>query len=133
VLEQEAQVAANVLAKQQPPVRRAADVHAVRRGREDRLPPGPGEAVAPVGLLAEEEEALIEPADLVDRTASNEQARPHHPVDVAFLVVREAAAVEGVQRLRMRRELAQEEVFGRHPPCRREATDGALQRPVRVA
>ena len=52
-----------------------------------------------VRLLAEEEERLVEPADVIDRPPADEQARAHHPVDLAFLVVRESPGVEGVQGL----------------------------------
>src|SRR5262245_22251275 len=58
VLEQKAEIAAHVLAKHPPPMRRGSDVDALRGGREDGLPPRPREAVAPIGLFAEEEEAL---------------------------------------------------------------------------
>ena len=64
------------------------------------------------------------------RTSS---AAPVEPVDLARLVVVEAAGVERVQPPRARRELADEEVLGREPPERRLAAHRALQRPVGVA
>ena len=51
---------------------------------------------------------------------------------LARLVVVEVARVEGIQRARARRELAQEEVLGRQPPERGKAADRALERPVGV-
>ena len=45
----------------------------------------------------------------------------------------EAAGVEGVERLRAGRQLAQVEELGREAPERREAPYGALEPPVRVA
>ena len=78
VLGEEAQVPADVLAEHPAAVRRAADVHALRAREEAHLPAGLAEAVAPVGLLAEEEERLVERADLLDRLAADEHARAHH-------------------------------------------------------
>ena len=73
-------------------------MHHLRAGVEQHLPARPPEAVAPVRLLAEEEEALVEEPDLVDRRAPYEQARAHDELRLAHLVVREAARVEGVER-----------------------------------
>ena len=77
-------MAADVVAEEAAAVRRAADVHALGLGREERLQPASREAVAPVHLLAEEEEALVERADLVDRRAAHEQAGAHHELDLAL-------------------------------------------------
>ena len=104
----------------------------LRAREEDDLPARLREAVAPVGLLAEEEEVLVERPDLLDRLAPDEHDRAHHELGLEHRVVVEAARVEPVQRPRPRRELAQEEVLGREPPQRREAAHGALQRAVRV-
>ena len=101
-------------------------------GIEQHLPARLPEAVAPVDLLAEHEEALVEDADGVDGLAPDEQAGAAQVLRLAHGLVVEAAAVERVQRLRARSELAQEEVLGRDPPGRRVAADRPLQRPVRV-
>ena len=132
VLPEEEQMAAEVLAVEATAVRRAAHVHALGAGEEDDLPAGLAEPVAPVRLLAEEEVVLVALADLRDRLAPQEHARAHDDLDLAHLVVVEAARVERVQRRRARRELAQEEVLGREPPEGRVAANRALQRPVRV-
>ena len=92
VLGEEAQVAAHVLAEHAAAVRGAADVDALRAGKEAHLPAGVAEALAPVRLLAEEEEGLVERADLLDRLAAHEHARAHHDLDLALRVVVEAAA-----------------------------------------
>ena len=105
---------------------------ALGRRREDDRPAAVGRAAHPVDLLAEEEVTLVERADLLERRAPDEHARAHHPLHGALLVVGEATAVEGVQRLRPRRELAEVEVLRRDAPERREAADRALQRPVGV-
>ena len=94
--------------------------------------PAAPEAVEPVGLLAEHEEALVEQPDLVGRLAPDEQRRAVERLDLARAVVVEAAAVEGVEELGARPELAQEEVLGREPPERRLAAHRALERAVRV-
>ena len=107
-------------------------MHHLGAGEEVDAPAGLAEAVAPVGLLAEHEEVLVEESDLVRGVAPDEQAGTEEPVDLAHLVVVETALVEGVQRTRARRQLAQEEVLGREPPQRRKGARGALQRPVGV-
>ena len=132
VLEEEAHVTAQVVTVEAAPVRGAADVDAARLRREQRLPAGLREAVEPVDLLAEEEEARVRQADLVDRSAAHEQAGAHHALDLALGGVVEAGAVEGVQQLRARAELPQVVVLGREPPLGREATHRALQRAVEV-
>ena len=132
VLGQEAEVPADVLAEHAAAVRGAADVHALRPREEDDLPAGLAEAVRPVRLLAEEEERLVERADLLDRLAPHEHAGAHQELRLAHLLVVEPARVERVQRLRARRELAEEEVLGREPPERREAPHRPLQRAVGV-
>ena len=75
-------------------MRGAADVHALRAREEEDLPARLPEAVAPVRLLAEEEEVLVEQADLVDRAPADEHARAHDELGLAHLVVVEAARVE---------------------------------------
>src|SRR5204862_3536875 len=112
--------------------RRAAQVHDLGAGEEPDLPPGLAEAEAPVGLLAEHEEILVEEPDLVGGVPPDEQAGAEEPVDLAGLVVVEAALVERVQRARPRRELAQEEVLRRQPPERREGPRRTLQGAVLV-
>ena len=113
-------------------MRRAADVDAVRIGGEDDRPAAIGRTPHPVDLLAEEEVALVEPADLVERGATDKHARPHHPVHLALARVVEPGSVEGVQRARPRGELPQVEELGGEPPRGREAAHRPLQRPVRV-
>ncbi len=132
VLREEAQVAAEVLPIQAPAVGGAADVHTLGSREEEHLPAGLPEAVAPVGLLAEEEVVLVEKPDLVDRAPADEQARAHDELGLAHLVVVEPTRVEPVQHGRAGRELAQEEVLGRQPPERGEAAHRALEAPVLV-
>ena len=132
MLREKSQVAADVLTEHPPAMRRTPDVHALGAGEEQDLPAGLPEAVAPVRLLAEEEERLVQRADLLDGLAPHEHAGAHHDLDLALLVVLEPARIERVEQLRARRELAQEEVLGREPPQRREAAHRALQRPVGV-
>ena len=121
-----------VLAVEAAPVRGAADVDALGAREEEDLPARLPEPVAPVRLLAEEEERLVERPHLVDRVPPHEHARTHDELGLAHLVVVEAARVERVERPRPRRELAQEEVLGRQPPQGREPAHRPLQRPVRV-
>ena len=132
MLGEKAQVAAQVLAVEPTAVRRAAHVDDLGAGEEEHLPARRAEAVAPVRLLAEHEERLVEQADLVGGRAPHEQRGAVEPVDLAHLVVLEAARVERVQQRRTRRQLAQEEVLGREPPQRGEPARRALQRPVFV-
>ncbi len=132
MLGEEAQVPAQVLAEEPAAVRGAADVHALGAREEEDLPAGLPEPVAPVGLLAEEEEVLVERADRVDRLPADEHAGAHHDLRLEHAVVGEAAGVERVQELRSRSQLAQEEVLRREPPGSREPAHRALQRPVRV-
>src|SRR5580765_2234352 len=66
VLNEEAQVATYVLAEHAAAVRGAVDVHELRVGREPDLPGGLAEAKAPVRLLAEQEEVLVERPDAGD-------------------------------------------------------------------
>ena len=73
---------------------------------EEHLPAGTAEPCHPVDLLAEHEEVLVEQADRVGRLAPDEQRGAVEPLDLAHLVVVEAAGVERVQALRARRELA---------------------------
>src|SRR4029450_13589480 len=94
-------------------------------GKEEDLPARFLEAVAPVRLLAEEEERLVEGTDLLDGLAPDEHAGAHDDLDLALLAVLEPARVERVEQLRARRELAQEEGFGREPPERRAGARGA--------
>ena len=123
---------AHVLGEQGAAVRGAPDVHGLRSREEEHVPARLVEAVAPVGLLAEHEEVLVEMPDLVGRVAADEQASAEEPVDLPHLVVVEAARVEGVQHARPRRQLAEKEVLGREPPQRRKRAGRALQRPVRI-
>src|SRR5919106_325270 len=132
MLRQEAEVAAQVLAEEPPRMRGAAHVHALRSGEEDDLPAGLPEPVAPVRLLAEEEEVLVGRTDGLDRRAAHQHAGTHDALHLAHLVVVESARVERVDRSRAWRELAQEEVLGREPPRRREAANRALQGAVRI-
>jgi hypothetical protein len=107
-------------------------VHALGAGVEAHLPARVAEALAPVRLLAEEEEGVVERADLLDRLATDEHARAHHDLDIARLVVLETARVERIQQASAGRELAEEEVLGREPPQRWDAAHRPLQRAVRV-
>ena len=110
-------------------------VHVRRPGIrvEEGAPAGLPEAVGPVDLFAEEEEALVGRTDLVDRGAADEPHGAHQDLRLAHLVVGEAGRVEGVQRAGAGSERAQEEVLGREPPERREPAHRPLQRAVRVA
>ena len=123
---------AHVLGEQAAAVRGAPDVHGLGAGEEEDTPTRLAEPVAPVGLLAEHEEVLVEQADLVRGVAADEQAGAEQPVDLAHPVVVEAALVEGVQGLRPRRQLAQEQVLGREPPEGWKRARRALQRPVGI-
>ena len=105
---------------------------ALGRGREDDRPAAVGRTAHPVDLLAEEEVALVERPDVLERGAPDEHAGAHHPLHGALLVVGEATGVEGVQRLRPRRQLAEVEVLRRDAPERGEAADRPLQRAVGV-
>ena len=136
VVGEEAQVAAHLLDEHRAPVLpggRSAHVNRLRPREEPDLPPGLAEPIAPVGLLAEHEVALVEAADSVDRLAANEQAGAHQELRLTLRVVVEAACVEGVERARARCELAQEQVLGRDPPDARKAADRALEGAVGVA
>ena len=132
MLGEEAQVAANVLLEEAPAVGRTADVDDLGAGKEEHAPACPVEAIAPVGFLAEQEERAVRWADGVDRVASDEHAGAHHVLHFTRFVVVEVARVEGIERVRSRAQLAQEEVFGREPPERGEATHGPLERAVGV-
>src|SRR2546430_9685245 len=88
---------AHVLREQAAAVRGAADVYGLGAGEEENAPTRLAEPVTPVGLLAEHEEVLVEQPDLVRSVAADEQAGAEEPVDLAHLVVVEAALVEGVQ------------------------------------
>ena len=67
MLREEPKVPAEVLAVQPAAVRGAPHVDTVDAGEKHDLPPRLPEAEAPVRLLAEEEEVLVEQTDLVDR------------------------------------------------------------------
>ncbi len=100
VLVEEAELAAEVL-----------DVHAGRRAMRRRRarPPRPGRTTPasrragsgqPVGLLAEQEEALVEQPDRVGRLAAHEQGGAREPVDLAGARMVEPAGVERVEQRR---------------------------------
>src|SRR5512132_2911603 len=76
VLGKEAEMPSHLLAKERrrlrPPAR-AADVDGLRAGVEERRPAGFVQPVAPIRLLAEEEEALVERADLVERRSPQQE------------------------------------------------------------
>ena len=132
MLPEEAQVPAEVLVVQAARMRGTAHVDALRSGKEDDAPPRfPGPEM-PVGLLAEEEEALVGDAELRQGGTANEHARTHDGLHVTHLVVLETAGVERVQGRRAGRELAQTEILGRETPERREAADRALESAVGV-
>src|SRR5438132_11648590 len=105
MLHEKPEIAANVLLEHPAAVRRAADVHELRAGGEEHLPSCLCEAVTPVGLLAEEEEVLVEQSDLVDRSAADEHARAHHGIGFDGARMVEVRGIERVQRARARREL----------------------------
>ncbi len=135
VLRQEPQVADHLLAVVAPPVllgRGPADVKDLRLGVEEHLPAGLDESVAPVALLVEHEEVLVEEPDGVGGVAPDEHRRAHHELGLADGVVIEPARVERVQRPGTRGELAQEEVLGREPPDRGKPAHRPLQRAVRI-
>src|SRR5437764_7935225 len=67
VLGEEVQLSADVLGEEPAAVRGAADVHHLGAGEEVDAPAGLAEAVAPVGLLGEHEEVLVEESDLARR------------------------------------------------------------------
>src|SRR3982751_4824038 len=98
MLREEAQVPGDLVDEEAAAVRGAADVHGLRVGREQHLPARLYEAVVPVGLLAEEEEVLVEPADLLDRRPPDEHHRTHYELCLAHRVVLEATGVERIQR-----------------------------------
>ena len=110
------QLAAKILDVQPAPVRCAPDMHDLGAGVEPHLPAGTAEARQPVGLLAEQEEALVEQPDRVGRLPAHQQGGSREPVDLAGACVVETAGVERVEQVGARRELADEQVLGRDPP-----------------
>src|SRR5438128_7685236 len=100
MLSQEAQMAADEQLELGRVHGRREDVEGLRAGIEEHLPPRPAKAVAPVHLLAHQEEVLVEAADGVDRLAPDEQTRPAEELRLANRFVVEARSVEGVQRPR---------------------------------
>src|SRR5438105_8797586 len=135
MLGEETQVPAQLLPVHRPPVlacRGAADMDELGARREQHLPARLAEAVAPVRLLAEHEEVLVEEAYGSGGLPPYEQAGAHQELGLAHLVVVEAGAVERIQGTRAGGELAQEEVLRREPPERRKPTHRALQRPVGI-
>src|SRR5690348_9437530 len=78
------------------------DVEDLRARVEEHLPSRLAEAVAPVDLLAHQEEVLVEPADRVDRLPPHEHARAEEVLGLAHRVVIELLAEERVQRVRSR-------------------------------
>ena len=132
VLGEEVQLSADVLGEEPAAVRGAADVHHLGAGEEVDAPAGLAEAVAPVGLLAEHEEVLVEHPHLLHGLAPDEHASAHHELRLPHGVVVEPARIEGIERARPRAELAQEEVLRREAPHGREAAHRPLQRAVRV-
>src|SRR5207248_7303660 len=94
---EEADVPARDLDEVPPSVGGAADVDDLRARIEEHLPARRPKAVAPVRLLAEEEEALVGRADGVDRRTPHEQAGAHQPIALAYGSVVEPAGVERVQ------------------------------------
>ena len=133
VLAEEAELAAEVLGEEQPPVRGGVDVGRPGARVEQELPTGAGEPIRPVGLLAEEEERVVGRPDLVDRSAADEPHGAHQHLGLPDGGVVETGAVEGVQGARARGELAQEEELRREPPQRRVAAHGALKAAVGIA
>src|SRR4029450_8106 len=135
VLAQKAQMAAHLLAEERPrlpPPARAPNVDDLRPRKEERPPARRLRAVAPVRLLAEEEELLVERSDLVVRRAAQQKARRLREVDLARLVVPEGRAGERIERPRAGAELRQEEVFGREPPGGRKSPNRRLKRAVGI-
>jgi hypothetical protein len=61
--------------------RSVAEMRDLGDRREDEFPPRAGEAVAPVGFLAVEEERLVEKADVFHRRAAHEHRRARDHVD----------------------------------------------------
>src|SRR5262249_60191295 len=105
---EEAKLPAHVLCEQPAAVGGTTDVHDLRARKEPDAPTGLPEAVAPVGLLAEHEEVLIEEADLVGGVPPHQQAGPEEPVHPPGFVVDEVTLVEPVQHARARGPVWQE-------------------------
>ena len=133
VLRDEAEIAAHVLPEHPAAVHRSRDVRELRVRREQHLPPVAAEPVAPVRLLAEEEKALVEQPDLVNCGPAREHDGAHHEVRLPHVRVVETTRVEGVQRLRARSELAQEQVLGGEAPRCRKAAHRGLKPTVGIA
>ena len=108
------------------------DVVRLGVGVEEHLPAGLPEAVAPVDLFAHEEELLVETADRVHSLPPDEEACAEEIVRLTHRLVIEARAEERVERLGVRRELAQEEVLGGEPPGSRVTANRALERAVGI-
>src|SRR5215207_11108631 len=135
VLEEKPQVPAHLLAEERrrlAPPRGAADVHRFGLRVEERPPARRTSAVRPVRLLAEEEEVLVERADLLECLAPEQERRRLRELDLANFVVPESRAVKRVQQPRSGRQLPQEQVLGRDPPGRRKTANRRLEGPVRV-
>src|SRR6185436_7336137 len=116
VLAQELQMAADDRVELPRVERGADDVEDLGARVEEHLPARLAEPVAPVDLLAHQEEVLVEPADRVHGLSPHEHARTEQVLRLARRLVVELLAEERVQSVRPRAELAQEEVLGRDPP-----------------
>ncbi len=134
VLVQVAHVGAQLLAERRPGVaarRPAPHVHRAGARVEPRLEAGIADPAEQVDLLGVQEERLVEAAaGGVQGLPPQQHRSAGQPVHPAWQVVLEAAAVEGVQHRRTRRQLAQEQVLGRQPVDARVAAAGPLQPPV---
>ena len=110
----------------------AADVDELRLGRELDGPAGDTEAATEIHLVVEHEERRVETADLVERLAANEYSCPGDELRLTLRTVVEIRSVEGVQKLRARREPAEEEVLGREAPESWKAADRKLHAPIEI-
>src|SRR5215210_5927492 len=100
VLREEAKVPADLLAEEHRRLTapgRTADVDDLRLGVEQRPPLRLARPVRPVGLLAEQEERLVERPDVLERLTPNQERGGLGELDLPDLVVPEPPAVEGVE------------------------------------
>jgi hypothetical protein len=123
--------------------RAAAVMRDLAHRREHQRPAGGADAPAPVGLLAEEEERLVEPADRLDHRAPHHQVAARDHLDLALAVARPVAHLVAAEEGRPRQlpqargqlQQVQESTDTSNrsaAPCRRYSAPGSPSRPRRV-